>query len=137
MDLDDPTAWLSELPRVELHVHQVGATTPHTLAALAGRYPDAGVPSDPEALQPFYAFTDFDHFLRVYAAVSQLLRTPEDVYEITVANLADLAAQNVRCVEMTVTPNGPLGRGVPRAGFVDALNAARQHVAREYGLQVS
>ncbi|MDF8265988.1 adenosine deaminase [Luteipulveratus flavus] len=129
-------AWVADLPKVELHVHHIGATAPHTVAALAARYPDAGVPSDLDALERFFAFTDFAHFLRVYAAVSRLLRTPEDVYELTIGNLLDLARQNVRYAEVTVTPNGPLACGVPRDGLVEALDAVREHAAREYGLVV-
>lgn len=38
---------------------------------------------------------------------------------------------------MTVAPNGPLACGVPRAGFVEALNAARKHASAGPGLQVN
>lgn len=135
-DPADSVAWVTQLPKVELHVHHIGATAPHTVVKLAQRYPDAGVPGDLEQLERFYEFTDFDHFLRVYQSVSRLLRTPEDVYELTVGNLADLADQRVRYAEITVTPNGPLACGVPRDGFVEALDAARQHAATAYDLTV-
>lgn len=106
--------WLAALPKVELYVHHIGATSLDILAALAARHPEAGVPADAEALAGFYDFTDFAHFLRVYAAVSRLLTTPEDVYLLTIGNLADLAAQHVRYAEVTVTPNGPMSTGVRR-----------------------
>jgi aminodeoxyfutalosine deaminase len=128
--------WVAGLPKVELHVHHIGATAPHTVAELARRYPDAGVPGDVAELEKFYEFTDFDHFLRVYLAVSQLLRTPEDVYDLTVGNLADLADQHVRYAEVTVTPNGPLACGVPRDGLVEALDAARRHAAEMWDLAI-
>jgi len=129
--------WIAAVPKVELHVHHIGATSTRTLADLAARHPEAGVPSDPAELDAFYAFTDFDHFLRVYAAVSRLLSTPEDVLHLTTGNLADLAEQNVRYVEVTVTPNPIITAGVPRDGLIDALNAARGHVAREWGMTVN
>lgn len=129
--------WLAALPKVELHVHHIGATSLDTLAALAARHPEAGVPTDVEALAGFYEFTDFAHFLRVCAAVSRLLATPEDVYLLTVGNLADLATQHVRYAEVTVTPNGPMSTGVPRDGLVEALDAARRYAATELGLVVN
>lgn len=130
-------AWIAAVPKIELHVHHIGATSAGTLAELAVRHPDAGVPTDPSALEEFYRFTDFDHFLRVYAAVSRLLSTPEDVYRLTVGNLADLAAQQVRYAEVTVTPNGILSAGVPRDGLVEALNAARARASREWGMTIN
>jgi adenosine deaminase len=129
--------WIAAAPKVELHVHHIGATSLSTLARLAARHPGAGVPTDPEALERFYDFTDLAHFLRVYAAVSRLLTTPGDVYQLTVGNLADLAAQQVRYAEVTVTPNGLLAAGVPRDGLVEALDAARQHAARQLNLDVN
>ncbi|WP_230208220.1 adenosine deaminase [Microlunatus sp. Gsoil 973] len=140
MGLAAPTysdAWISAVPKVELHVHHIGATSADTLADLAARHPDAGVPTDPQALQAFYEFTDFDHFLRVYAAISRLLSTPEDVLHLTIGNLAESAAQNVRYVEVTVTPNPILTAGVTRDGLVEALNAAREHAAREWAMTVN
>ncbi|SDS58769.1 adenosine deaminase [Microlunatus soli] len=130
-------AWIAAVPKIELHVHHVGATSADTVADLAARHPESGVPTDPSALEEFYRFTDFDHFLQVYAAISRLLSTPEDVYRLTVGNLADLAAQHVRYVEMTVTPNGILTGGVPREGLVEALDAARAAAARDWDLTVN
>ena len=106
------------------------------MCQLATRYPDAGVPTDPHEFRRFYEFTDFDHFLSVYKAVSQLVRTAEDVYDLTVGNLMDLVAQRVRYAEVTVTVNWPLRNGVPAAGFAEALNTARREVVAE-GLDVN
>lgn len=128
--------WIAAAPKVELHVHHIGATSLGTLADLAARHPDVGVPTDPQALATFYEFTDFDHFIRVYLAVSRLLTTADDVYRLTVGNLADLAAQQVRYAEVTVTPNAILAEGVPRDGLIEALDAARADAA-SWGLAVN
>jgi aminodeoxyfutalosine deaminase len=64
------------LPKADLHVHLVGSVAPHTVAALAQRHPEHGVPADVDELREFFAFRDFPHFLRVYSAVSDLVRVP-------------------------------------------------------------
>ena len=50
----EPTAYarfIAGLPKAELHVHHVGSARPETVAALAARHPDAGVPQDLAALK--------------------------------------------------------------------------------------
>jgi hypothetical protein len=97
--------WLGGLPKVELHVHLVGSASVPTVLELARRHPDGGVPTEEAALREFYAFTDFAHFIEVYIAVDALVRTADDVEAIASGVLADLAAQQVRYVELTVTPD--------------------------------
>ncbi|KYH46359.1 hypothetical protein AZH51_10055 [Branchiibius sp. NY16-3462-2] len=133
---DATKRWVHNLPKVELHLHHVGATAPRTVCELAAKYPDAGVPTDLDELARFYEFTDFGHFLSVYKRVSKLLRTPQDVYELTSGNLQDLADQKVRYAEVTVTVNWPLRNGVPRQGFTEALDAARYNAGKA-GLTVN
>ena len=43
-------AWIAAVPKIELHVHHLGATSAHTVADLAAAHPEAGVPADPAAL---------------------------------------------------------------------------------------
>lgn len=68
------------LSKAELHVHHVGSARPETVARLAERHPDAGVPQGIEALRDFYIFSDFACFIDVYLAAVGLLRTPEDIH---------------------------------------------------------
>ena len=65
--------FIAGLPKAELHVHHVGSARPETVARLAERHPDAGVPQGVEALRDFYTFSDFAHFIDVYLAVVGLL----------------------------------------------------------------
>ena len=67
------------LTKADLHLHLVGSASPHSVASLAAAHPDGGVPADLDELRAFYAFSGFAHFLAVYTAVSNLVRTPEDV----------------------------------------------------------
>ena len=72
-------SFVAGLPKAEVHVHLVGSASVSTVLELARRHPDAGVPTDADALAAYYAFTDFAHFIEVYIAVASLVRTADDV----------------------------------------------------------
>ena len=98
-------SFIGRLPKVELHLHLVGSASVPTVLELRRRHPDgAGVPSSAADLAAFYEFRDFPHFSEVYGAVSSLVREPADVAELVLGAARDLAGQNVRYVELTVTP---------------------------------
>ena len=134
---DDLTGWIAALPKVELHVHLVGSASVPTVLELARRHPDSGVPTDEAALRDFYTFTDFAHFIEVYIAVSALVRTADDVEALAGGVLADLAGQQVRYVELTVTPDSHLLMGIEPDGVAEALARARARARAELGLEVS
>ena len=75
----DIADFVAALPKTELHLHLVGSAAPETVLTLARRHPDGGVPTEPDALRQFYAFTSFPHFLDVYAQVNLLVRSGADV----------------------------------------------------------
>ncbi len=129
--------WIAALPKVELHVHLVGSASVPTVLQLARRHPDSGVPTDEDALRDFYTFTDFAHFIEVYIAVSALVRTADDVEALAVGVLADLAGQQVRYVELTVTPDSHLLMGIEPDGLAEALTRARARARAELGLDVA
>src|SRR5262245_40323895 len=101
----DLGSFIAGLPKVELHVHHVGSASPRTVSALAHRH--AGrtpVPSDPAALAEYFTFRDFGHFIEVYLSVVDLIRDPQDVWLLTYEVARELARQEVRYAELTVTP---------------------------------
>ena len=122
----DVERFLRDTPKVELHLHLVGSASPATLAALAARHPDAGVPADPDAL---FTFRDFPHFIEVYDLVNALVRTPADVADLVEGAARDLAAHRVRWCEMTVTPFMHARRGLAHGGVVEGLAEGRRRAA--------
>lgn len=128
--------FIAGLPKAELHVHHVGSATPATVARLAQRHPDTPVPQDLEALQGFFTFTDFAHFIDVYLAVVDLLRTPEDIRLLTYEVIAGLAAQRVRYAELTMTPYTSVVRGIPIEAYTEAIEDARVAAERDTGTVV-
>jgi adenosine deaminase len=125
-------AFVAGLPKAELHVHHVGSAAPHTVAALAQRHAGStAVPADPARLAEYFSFTDFGHFIAVYLSVVDLIRDPQDVWTLTRDIGLDLAAQNVRYAELTLTPYSSVQRGIAAEAFCEAVEDARRTVEAE------
>ncbi|WP_454342950.1 adenosine deaminase [Streptomyces canus] len=126
-------AFIADLPKAELHVHHVGSASPRIVSELAARHPDSKVPTDPEALVDYFTFTDFAHFIDVYLSVVDLIRTPEDVRLLTYEVARDLARQQVRYAELTITPFSSTRRGIDERAFMEAIEDARKAAESEFG----
>ena len=132
IDLSD---FIAGLPKAELHVHHVGSASPRAVAELAARYEGSTpVPADPELLAEYFTFTDFGHFITVYLSVVDLIRDADDVRTLTYEVGRDLAGQNVRYAELTVTPYSSVVRGIAAQDFCDAIEDARRAVEAEHDL---
>ena len=136
--MSDPVAlgdFVAGLPKAELHVHHVGSASPTAVAALAARHEGATpVPADPALLKDYFRFTDFAHFIEVYLSVVDLIRDTEDVWTLTYQVAKDLAAQNVRYAELTVSPYSHISRGIAAEAFCEAIEDARQRAEAEHDL---
>ncbi|WP_241265610.1 adenosine deaminase [Streptomyces boncukensis] len=132
--MSDLTAFIAGLPKAELHVHHVGSASPRIVAQLAERHPGSRVPADPEALAEYFTFTDFAHFIEVYLSVVDLIRDAEDVRLLTYEIARDMARQQIRYAELTVTPYSSVKRGIPDAAFLEAIEDARTAAERELGV---
>jgi aminodeoxyfutalosine deaminase len=134
---DRPTLlsdYITRLPKAELHVHHVGSASARIVSELAQRHPGV-VPSDPEDLKAFFAFRDFAHFVEVYLAVVDLIRTPEDVRLLTYEVAREMAeGQHVRYAELTCTPYTSVLRGIAIEGYTEAIEDARVAAERDFGL---
>ncbi|WP_404816727.1 adenosine deaminase [Streptomyces thermolineatus] len=126
-------AFIAGMPKAELHVHHVGSASPQIVAELAARHPGK-VPADPALLADYFTFTDFAHFIEVYLSVVDLIRDEEDVRLLTYGVARDMAAQNIRYAELTVTPYSSTSRGIPDVAFVEAIEDARKQAEAELGV---
>ncbi|GHA99672.1 adenosine deaminase [Streptomyces termitum] len=131
--MTDLHPFIAGLPKAELHVHHVGSASPRIVSELAARHPDSKVPTDPEALADYFTFTDFAHFIDVYLSVVDLVRTPEDVRLLTFEVARDMARQNIRYAELTITPYSSTRRGIDERAFMDAIEDARKAAEAEFG----
>ena len=135
----DHTAFIAGLPKAELHVHHIGSASARIVGELAARHPGT-VPADPVELQRFYEFRDFAHFIEVYLAVVDLVRTPEDIRYLTYEVAGEMATgQNLRYAELTCTPYTSVrphedGVGMAIEAYTEAIEDARVAAERDFGL---
>jgi aminodeoxyfutalosine deaminase len=133
------SGFIARLPKAELHVHHVGSASPRIVSELAERHPGT-VPSDPDALRAFFEFRDFAHFIEVYLAVVDLVRTPEDIRYLTYEVAREMATdQALRYAELTCTPYTSVrpdepGKGMAIEAYTDAIEDARVAAERDFGL---
>ncbi len=132
----DIAEFVRVLPKVELHLHLVGSASAETVLALARRHPDGGVPTEPEALRRFYAFTSFAHFLDVYARVNLLVRTGADVVTLLDGLAAELRACQVRYAEVQVTPVRNRMAGIGFDDLAQALADGRALAWERHGVEL-
>ncbi|HET7195369.1 MAG TPA: adenosine deaminase [Nocardioides sp.] len=128
------STFIAGLPKAELHVHQVGSASPRIVSELAARHPGV-VPSDPDELRKFYEFRDFAHFVEVYLAVVDLIRTADDLRLLTYEVAREMAeGQRIRYAELTCTPFTSVVTGIPIEAFTEAIEDARVAAERDFGL---
>ncbi|GAA0512314.1 aminodeoxyfutalosine deaminase [Paractinoplanes deccanensis] len=131
------TSFIAGLPKAELHVHHVGSASPRIVAELAARHEGSTpVPADPAALADYFAFRDFAHFIEVYLSVVDLIRDDEDVRTLTYEVARELARQQVRYAELTITPYSSVRRGIAAPAFCAAIEDARRSAATDFGIEL-
>lgn len=119
-------AYIQAMPKVELHVHLEGSMPPELLLTLSGKYAQTLPARDVDGLREWFTFRDFPHFVEIYIAIANTLRTPDDLELLTRAFLKDRAAQNIVYSEVTYTAYTQTQRhGIPLDEQLDAINRAR------------
>ncbi|HEY0736151.1 MAG TPA: adenosine deaminase [Herpetosiphonaceae bacterium] len=130
-------AFIRAMPKVELHVHLEGSIRPRTLLELARRNNITLPAQTLDELREFYRFTDFAHFIRVYATIINCLQTPDDFALICEEFGATMTEQNIRYAEITWSPVTHAGRlGVPFADLLAGVNRGREAARQKYGVEM-
>ncbi|ART81308.1 adenosine deaminase [Oceanisphaera profunda] len=126
--------FISDLPKVELHLHIEGTLEPELVFALAKRNGITLNYLDESALQAAYQFDDLQSFLNVYYSGMQVLLTEQDFFDLTWAYLVRSHADKVRHVEIFFDPQAHLERGVPMAAVVEGIVRALEQARQQWGL---
>jgi aminodeoxyfutalosine deaminase len=127
--------FIRRMPKVELHVHLEGSIRPETLLALAERN-NVALPADSaEGLRAWYQFSDFAHFIEVYLAICDCIRTADDFELVAGEFLAHRAEQNVRYSEVIFTPYTHREH-VSFDEQLAAINRARERAEADLGIRI-
>jgi adenosine deaminase len=86
---------LQAMPKVEIHIHLVGAIDAETIYQMAQKNRVELPATSLEEWKSFYQFRDLAHFVEVYALASQCIQTPEDYVLIVEEFLKHQSAQNI------------------------------------------
>lgn len=129
--------FIRRMPKTELHVHLEGSVRPRTLLQLADLHGITLPARDESELQHFYSFRDFDHFIEVYIEVNQCLRTSEDFALITRELGEEAAEQNVRYLEVTISPGPHVRRGkLSYEEFHQGITAGAREARDRWGVEM-
>ncbi len=130
----DLSAFITGLPKAELHLHIEGSLEPELMFALAKRNKVA-IPFDSvEAVRAAYSFSRLQDFLDIYYAGADVLRTEQDFYDLADAYFARAAADGVIHAEIFFDPQTHTDRGIPFQVVADGLLAAMRDAEERHGL---
>ena len=133
--------FIQNMPKAEVHIHLEGAIQPGTVLKLAKRHKKLdSLPSDKvEGLRRWFRFTDFPHFIEVYLTIQDLIRTADDFALLVYENGADMAAQNIRYRELTVTPYTHThfqDKGITFDMLMRGLEEGRAQAKKDFGVEM-
>lgn len=81
---EELSKFIGDMPKVEIHVHLEGATSPELLFKMAERNHIHLPVKTIEEWKTYYAFQDFNHFIEVYMLTVSCMQSPLDFQEMVV-----------------------------------------------------
>ena len=132
--IDD--AFLTALPKAELHLHIEGSLEPEMMVALAQRNRVAIPFASVEEVRAAYRFTDLQSFLDIYYAGADVLRSEDDFRDLAVAYFDRAAADGVVHAEIFFDPQTHTHRGIPFDVVARGLFAAIDEAQARHGMTV-
>ncbi len=126
------------MPKVELHIHLEGSVTPKTFLQLCERHGIKPPAETEDELADLFRYRDFDHFIPLYLAIQNSIRTPEDFAFVVYELGADRAAQRILYSEVTVTPYTHIwqDKGTTPDDIIQGLEEGRRRVREDFGVEL-
>lgn len=124
----------AKLPKAELHLHIEGSLEPEMLFSLARRN-HVDIPfKSVEEVRAAYNFSNLQDFLDIYYQGMSVLQSEEDFFDLTMAYLNRVRADNVRHVEIFFDPQGHTERGVPFDTAISGILTALSMSKAQFGV---
>jgi adenine deaminase len=133
--MNDLDAFITAMPKCELHVHVEGTLEPELKFALAARN-GLTLPFDSiDALKASYTFTDLPSFLGTYYDGMRVLREQQDFHDLAAAYFNRASHENVRYVEMFFDPQAHTSRGIAFDAVIRGIRSAQQEALQRSGIR--
>jgi len=129
--------YLQAVPKAELHIHLEGAIQPETVIELARRNSVPLPAESAEELRRSFIFRDFDHFIESFLSGVSCLKTGEDFEQIVYELGSELARQNVRYAEVTMTPSTHYRRGISHEVYFAGMQRGRERVLADFHVEMN
>lgn len=130
----DLSAYITGLPKAELHLHIEGTLEPELIFSLAKRNGIALPYPTEQALRDAYAFSDLQSFLDLYYAGAGVLITEQDFYDMTAAYLRRAHADGVRHAEIMFDPQTHTARGIAIETVFAGIARALRDAHKDFGI---
>ena len=130
----DLRAFVTGLPKAELHLHIEGTLEPELMFALAARNGVALPFADVEAVRAAYRFSNLQDFLDIYYQGAAVLRTEQDFHDLATAYFDRIAADGVVHAEIMFDPQTHTARGISFDTVIRGLLSAIAQAEATHGI---
>jgi adenosine deaminase len=128
-------AFITRMPKVELHLHLEGTITPASLIEIAERN-QVEIPARDEAgVAQLFNYRSFHEFLSVFMALARALKYGRDFEQIAYDLGSYLHAQRVHYAEIMISPAQYHRRGIDLNEVIQGAAAGLERARRDYGVR--
>lgn len=132
--MDDLDAFITGLPKAELHLHIEGTLEPELMFDLARRNGVAIPFENVEQVRAAYRFSRLQDFLDIYYQGANVLVGARDFHDLALAYFDRIARDGVVHAEIMFDPQTHTARGVPFATVIEGLLSAIAQARAEHGI---
>lgn len=132
--MTDTDAFITGLPKAELHLHIEGSLEPEQMFEFARRNRVAIPFASVEEVRAAYQFSNLQDFLDIYYAGADVLRTEEDFRDLALAYFDRAAADGVVHAEIFFDPQTHTQRGIPFGVAANGLLAGMAEAEARHGM---
>ncbi|PZU61053.1 MAG: adenosine deaminase [Sphingobium sp.] len=132
--MTDLDAFITGLPKAELHLHIEGSLEPEQMFAFARRNGVAIPYASVEEVRAAYDFSNLQDFLDIYYAGAAVLLTQADFHDLAAAYFGRAATDGVVHAEIMFDPQTHTARGIPFATVIEGLLSAMAEAETRLGI---
>lgn len=129
-------AFITAVPKAELHLHIEGSLEPELMFRLAERNRISIPFRSVEDVRKAYQFSNLQDFLDIYYAGASVLLTARDFHDLATAYFDRAAADGVTHAEIFFDPQTHTDRGVPFDVVMEGLLSAIAEARTKHGMSV-